>query len=185
MSKILMPMVDGGIVNYVDDTSYTAGCETCDYGSEYVNDITITLTKHEVHAVLNQMYGYAISEGDLMKTLLPAYEEIRAMTESQFVEWFKACLLSMIKEHDAFASCDEIFREYTVKKREGAEFKSVLKPCPFCGNRAEMKVTEIEGYGGFNYSPRCSVEDCAGRLTKQWVTQEKAIAAWNRRSSDG
>lgn len=93
-----------------------------------------------------------------MKTLLPAYEEIRAMTESQFVEWFKGCLLSMIKEHDAFASCDEIFREYTIKKREGAEFESVLKPCPFCGNRAEMKVAEIEGYGGFTYSPRCSVK---------------------------
>lgn len=184
MSKILMPMVDGGIINYVDDTSYTAGCETCDYGSEYVNDITITLTKHEVHAVLNQMYGYAISEGDLMKTLLPAYEEIRAMTESQFVEWFKECLIAMVKKHDALASCDEILREYTVKKKECTEFLSVLKTCPFCGNRAEMKVAE-DVPDGHVYTPRCTVTSCAGRLTKLWRSQEAAITAWNRRSSDG
>ena len=72
MNKILMPMLDGGIVNWEDDMQSYGGCPTCDYGSEYINDITITLTKHKIHVVLNQMYTHALSEGDVMRLLLPA-----------------------------------------------------------------------------------------------------------------
>lgn len=119
MSKILMPMQDGGIVNYADDTDYVPGCETCDYGSEYINEITITLTKFKIHAVLNQMYSYALSESDIMKMLLPAYDEICNMTESQFAEWFHEHLIELMKECDRFVDVENVLREYDVQKLDG------------------------------------------------------------------
>lgn len=58
-----------------------------------------------------------------------------------------------------------------------------LKPCPFCGEKAEMDIKQHvpEGY---DYTPRCTNPSCAGRLTKKWINAEEAIKAWNRRVSD-
>lgn len=114
MSKILFPMLDGGIVNYEDDMRYTPGCETCDYGSEYINDITITLTKYKVHALINEMYGYALSESDVMRLLLPAYEEIKGMTEKQFTAWFKERLILLLNEGDPHCGCESVLQVYSV-----------------------------------------------------------------------
>lgn len=119
MSKILMPMMDGGIVEYADDTEYSAGCETCDYGSEYINNIAITLTKYKIIVVLNQMYSYALSESDIMTLLLSAYEEIRSMTEAQFTKWFKARLIKNMKKYDRYVDCEEVLRVYNVQKTHG------------------------------------------------------------------
>ncbi len=58
-----------------------------------------------------------------------------------------------------------------------------LKPCPFCGGYAEMKV-EKHTPSGYDYIPRCSNPSCAGRLTKKWLNKEAAIVAWNRRVND-
>ena len=89
---MLINMVDGGMVGYTDDTSSIAGCPTCDYGSEYINEIDITLTKYKIHAETNQMYDYALSEGTMMKLLLGEYNTIQAMTEKEFVDWLKTKL---------------------------------------------------------------------------------------------
>lgn len=115
-NQILMPMLDGGIVDYQDDMDYIPGCETCDYGSEYINDITVTLTKHKIHAVVNNMYKHALSSGDMMKALLPAYDEIRNMTECDFATWFKNRLLELMKEHNPYTKRERALREYTVTK---------------------------------------------------------------------
>ena len=120
MAKILYPMIDGGIVNYEDDMRSIPGCETCDYGSEYINDITITLTKYKIHALLNEMYGYALSESDVMKLLLPAYEEIKGMTEKRFTEWFREHLIVLMKEEDRFCDIETVLREYSVDKLKEA-----------------------------------------------------------------
>lgn len=64
--KIILKMVDGGLVDYSDDTRHTPGCPTCDYGSQYINDIDIDLKRHSVHIKINQMYDYALSEGKMM-----------------------------------------------------------------------------------------------------------------------
>ena len=53
---MLIKMIDGGLVNYADDCWHMGGCPTCDYGSEYVNEIDITLTKYKIHVRTNQMY---------------------------------------------------------------------------------------------------------------------------------
>ena len=50
-----------------------------------------------------------------------------------------------------------------------------LKPCPFCGGKAEMK-----SYTRF----WVACDDCLSE-TSTYSTKEEAIEAWNRRAKDG
>ena len=59
-----------------------------------------------------------------------------------------------------------------------------LKPCPFCGGRAIMKVVP-HAPTGKDYTPQCADASCCGRLTKKWLCRETAVYAWNRRADDG
>ena len=86
-------MIDGGIVNYEDDCYCYEGCPTCNYGSEYINEIDITLVHHTIHIKTNQMYEYVLSEGQMMKLFLSEYDTIQTMTESEFIDWFKKKLM--------------------------------------------------------------------------------------------
>ena len=63
--KMILKLTDGGIVNIETDNDYIAGCPTCDYGSEYINDIVITTTKFKAMFKISQMYDYVYS--DLLK----------------------------------------------------------------------------------------------------------------------
>lgn len=58
-----------------------------------------------------------------------------------------------------------------------------LKPCPFCGGKAEM-VVKKHIPTGFEYTPRCVKTACAGRLAKKWLDEYNAYMAWNRRADD-
>lgn len=88
-----------------------------------------------------------------------------------------------------------------------------LKPCPFCGNVAELheryhsieevayKKSEIPQNAKFlyekvatkirffvyrrkTYIPRCTDSSCIGRTTKIFFDKDTAINAWNRRSEN-
>jgi Lar family restriction alleviation protein len=59
-----------------------------------------------------------------------------------------------------------------------------LKPCPFCGSAAELRVIKRIPYG-LDYIPRCTKTYCCGRLTKKFSEKETAIAMWNRRADNG
>lgn len=98
MEKLLIEMVDGGLVNYNDDSYHFGGCPTCDYGSSYLTEIDITLTKYKVHIETNQMYEFVLSEGDMLILLLSNYEEIATMTEKEFVDWMKAKIMEIASE---------------------------------------------------------------------------------------
>lgn len=113
---MLIKMRDGGIVNYTDDTECYGGCETCDYGSSYINDVNITLTKYKIHFRTNQMYEYVLSEGQMMKLFLSEYNTIQAMTEKEFVDWFKVKLAEIT--HDEFQEdvCGRRVEEFEVKE---------------------------------------------------------------------
>jgi len=50
-----------------------------------------------------------------------------------------------------------------------------LKPCPFCGAKAEILHYENDGY-----LPECT--KCCGMVEKWFNTPEEAISAWNRRA---
>ena len=77
---------------------------------------------------------------------------------------------------DSAAPSQEPVRGETMQEK-------VLIPCPFCGRPAELRETHRVPTG-YNYTPRCTVTSCAGRLTKLWMNKEDAIKAWNRRAND-
>lgn len=84
---MLLKLVDGGIEHIYTDEHSSSGCETCDYGSEYINELQIIMTKYEIKATITQMYEYALTTQDALDLFLPNIEEIIQMTESEFVEW--------------------------------------------------------------------------------------------------
>ena len=104
---MLIKMIDGGLVNYTDDHESYGGCPTCDYGSEYINTIDITLTKYKIHARTNQMYDYALSEGQMIKLFLTEYNTIQQMTEREFADWFKEKLCEIVQD-------DEIIEKFEI-----------------------------------------------------------------------
>ena len=59
-----------------------------------------------------------------------------------------------------------------------------LKPCPFCGKPAQLKI-EKHTPCGLDFTPQCTDTACAGRLTKKFPSKEVAIYRWNRRAEDG
>lgn len=94
-SKIIMPLKDGGIVDVKYDYSDNGGCETCDYGSSYIDDFTIEMTKIKIRIYLNTMYEHAISEGKLMRILLSSDKN---MDELEFADWLYKKIHNDIKE---------------------------------------------------------------------------------------
>ena len=86
---MLIKLVDGGIKDIYTDTDSYAGCETCDYGSEYINEFTVYLTQGNIEFKISQMYEWAVSEDYLMKLFLQNVDAIKEMTEKQFFEWLK------------------------------------------------------------------------------------------------
>ena len=113
---MLLKMVDGGIVNYTDDCKCYAGCPTCDYGSEYINEIDITLTKYTVHIKLNQMCDFILSEGQMMKLFLGTYNTIQAMTEKEFIDWLKSELEKIINEDKFGRLKNRCLEEFKIKE---------------------------------------------------------------------
>lgn len=105
---MLIKMTDGGIVNYEDNCYHYDGCPTCNYGSEYINEIDIALVHHAIHVKTNQMYKYAISEGQMVRLFLTEYNTIQTMTEKEFIDWFKARLIDIAYE--------EAIEEFEVKE---------------------------------------------------------------------
>lgn len=75
---------DGNTLIDLDEGSYSyGGCPTCDYGSEYINEITLYTTHYIIEAVFNQMYRYAFSIADAIKILAV---DLGSMTETEFVQ---------------------------------------------------------------------------------------------------
>lgn len=52
------------------DSDFTSGCETCDYGSEYISNIEIVFEDYgTINIETNNMYEYALTESDFMQLL--------------------------------------------------------------------------------------------------------------------
>lgn len=72
------------LISYDDYSCHYDGCDTCDYGSEYINDIVVQTTNYTIMANFNQMYDYAFSTGQAIKIFAVG---ITTMTEKEFVEY--------------------------------------------------------------------------------------------------
>lgn len=104
MSELNLLFADGNkLISYNDDTYHTPGCPTCDYGSQYVNDISIVTTNYHINIVFNQMYEFAFSTADAIAIFAV---DLSNMTEQDFINHID----KRIHEHDAL----EI---YTVTRR--------------------------------------------------------------------
>lgn len=85
---MLLQMVDGGILNIKEDKDYISGCPTCNYGRCYINCFDFQLSTLYIHIGLSQDDEY-LSEGYMMKIILPNVNEIQKMTEKDFSIWLK------------------------------------------------------------------------------------------------
>ena len=56
-----------------------------------------------------------------------------------------------------------------------------LKPCPFCGGKAEMITFGIDKDKEV-FMPRCKDPCCCGRIGRKWPDFDTAVYAWNKRS---
>lgn len=96
-------------------------------------------------------------------------------------KWFG----SHLNDETTLAKCEccGLYYKPELGHKCNAKPMSPLKPCPFCGSTAELRETH-RGPTGYNYTPRCTVTSCAGRLAKLWMNKEEAISAWNRRANN-
>ena len=86
---MLIKTTDGGIVDIkTDETCLLQGCPTCGYGSEYLSEITVYLTKYKVEAKIEHEYECFITVEDTLKLFLPNIDKIQLMREKEFVVWF-------------------------------------------------------------------------------------------------
>ena len=70
-------------------------------------------------------------------------------------------------------------RKENLKKIEEME---KLKPCPFCGGKAEI-YKKTDKFVSDRFYPACTVRHCIGRNRSIYFpTNEKATAEWNKRT---
>lgn len=97
---MILIMANGeGILEIESDKWHLDGCETCDYGSRYVNEFKIKMTTGIIEIKVDKMYEYAMSEGQLMLLMLPNVELIGNMTEQEFFTWIKKELSKAINNN--------------------------------------------------------------------------------------
>lgn len=89
IKDFLVKLVDGGIKTIATDKDSYPGCETCDYGSKYVNEYYITLTTGVLIIKASEMYDYPLTEGYMMETILPNVDLIKTFTEQEFIAWME------------------------------------------------------------------------------------------------
>ena len=95
---MLLKMKNGGILDITQDNQYIQGCPTCDYGSEYISEMQIKLTNIYINVEANSKCNYSLSDGLIMKIILPNVNEIQEMSELEFAKWFEDQLLDKIEQ---------------------------------------------------------------------------------------
>ena len=113
MKEMILELTDGGIIDIETDNDYISGCPTCDYGSEYINDIVIKTTKFEATFKISQMYEYVYSYSDLLKIILGNIDEIKNMSELSFIKWF----IDKIKKYKELKEFNFEYRLYDKDKK--------------------------------------------------------------------
>ena len=99
MENYIAKLKDGYIKSIDTDEYSSGGCPTCDFGSCYVNEFWITLSKSKIYAETSQMYEYCFSAGEVMRSFLRKAPEFLNMTEDDFIKWFKSLIFD--KDSDA------------------------------------------------------------------------------------
>lgn len=107
--NFLLKLTDGGIIDIITDNDYIEGCPTCDYGSEYINDIIIATTKFKAFFTINRTYDYVYD--DILKVILPNIDIIKEMRELEFIQWFLSKMLEIKKESSNYKLKYELYSD--------------------------------------------------------------------------
>lgn len=99
---MLLELTNGGIVNITSDKDYMSGCDTCDYGSVYVNYFDVELTRVRIRIEASEMYDYPLSEQHMMNVMLRNVDRIKLMSEEEFTEWLE----DSINKENKKVSCE-------------------------------------------------------------------------------
>lgn len=99
MENYIVKLKDGYIKSLDTDEESHSGCPTCDYGSSYINEFWITLSKSKIYASTNQMYEHCFYTGEVMTCFLRKAPDFLNMTENDFIDWFKSFIFE--KDDDA------------------------------------------------------------------------------------
>ena len=78
-------------INY-ETGGYASGCETCDFGSSYITNLTIETENCIIKFECDTMYDY-LSESDLMKFFSKDFDNEQILI-NQFEEFLDPTLLS-------------------------------------------------------------------------------------------
>lgn len=106
MTTLNIEFADGNKFEYYDDDTYKyGGCPTCDYGSEYINELSIRTTNYCINIELNQMYEYAFSTADAIQMFAI---NLGVMSERDFINYIKA----------EFEKYDEVLKKLDIKERK-------------------------------------------------------------------
>ncbi len=90
--EYLLQLKDGYLLNIESDEESYGGCPTCDYGSEYINTITLICSKYTHTISISQMYDFALPSGVVMKVFLRNSETLKASTEKNLGKLVKKLL---------------------------------------------------------------------------------------------
>ncbi len=84
----IIKLKDGAVEDVKSDTRYVSGgCDTCDYGSEYINNLDIILSQFSIRVEAKGEFEYLLSISDLIKLFTQNYKEIEQKTEEEFHLW--------------------------------------------------------------------------------------------------
>ena len=121
MKEPMIKLIDDNIMEINTDNDYHSGCETCDYGSAYINIISITTEKNGVFRLeINQMYEYALSDyGLLMKLACNVAEKSSKMTLKEALLYMQTEILKESAKPYRYEGMDE--DEYEKRHREALD----------------------------------------------------------------
>ena len=139
MKEPMIKLIDDNIMEINTDTDYIPGCETCDYGSQYINDISITTEKNGVFRLkINKEYEYGLSSyGVLIKLACDVAEKSSKMTLKEVLLYMQTEILKDCSkpyrpklmndneyEEKHRKVLDEIVKEYFIREDNKYETKN-------------------------------------------------------------
>lgn len=80
-SSYIVKLTDGAIIDILYNQSYWRMCDTCDYGSKYINEWWVKTTNHVIHVKYNNHGGYCVSENWILQLFLQNLDKIKNMSQ--------------------------------------------------------------------------------------------------------
>lgn len=95
--EYLFKLKDGFLISFdIDNWCESSGCETCNFGSEYINECNIIFSDYLVNIKISEMYEYAISTDFWIKLFCQNCLIFTSMTQKEVINFIE----NKIKEID-------------------------------------------------------------------------------------